>query len=121
MVSEELQIGDWIKDDYDYTQVDYLESNNINGHPTDWYEPIPLTEEILEKNGIIKRIGDCWGYVCDDFEIRVNMRYKEYLRIIICDGADQSEDHEYSFPYPKYLHQFQHALNMCGIDKEIIP
>ena len=78
-------------------------------------EPIPLTKEILEKNGFKYKEGETgmYGvttaphYICDSVPFEV-----------FCDG----EPFAIWFKEPiniKYIHQLQHALRLCGIKKEI--
>lgn len=109
-------IGDWLKNILfdEFEQVDYLEDNNIDGHPTDWYEPIPLTPEILEKNGFYHetnvgfRFDDgCGGIViCDTWNKRIRVLYN--YNIVY--------DNEYTL---FCVHPLQHILKLCQIDKEI--
>ena len=92
-------------------------------------EPIPLTAEILEKNG---------------WELISNTPYKleyfwstgaieEYADIHIYVGKDHSNVWRWDFPILNihlyrgdmeltkfcYVHELQHALRLCGIEKEI--
>ena len=79
------------------------------------FEPIPLTPEILEKNGFKYKEGETgmYGvttaphYICDGVPFEV-----------FCDG----EPFAIWFKEPiniKFVHQLQHALRLCGIEKEI--
>ena len=73
-------------------------------------EPIPLTPEILEKNGIHRTYED------DKYAI---FRGDGLWAVKYSDG-----DWELSTPPVcrvdiKYIHQFQHALRLAGVDKEI--
>ena len=101
MKANELMVGDWLKHAngkyYRVTRIDVLgDYNSIHyacGFPHLWeynnkFEPIPLTPEILEKNGFKRVIP--------------SERTKVYLTHI------------------KYVHELQHALRLCGIEKEII-
>lgn len=85
--------------------------------PTESIEPIPLTPEILEKNGFAETIWngkDAWTY-------RNEQNQNQYLCI---DGRDGGSMH---FGYLGldskitllYVHELQHALRLCGIEKEI--
>lgn len=74
-------------------------------------EPIPLTDEILEKNGFVckgawclegedmglKQIGDSWALL---------PYYYDY--------------DSFRFTIISYIHELQHALKLCGIEKNII-
>lgn len=72
--------------------------------------PIPLTAEILEKNGFERsKVFVEWKYENDN----VYMIYKPfpYLRI-------EMEECIVAFPC-EYIHELQHALRLCGITHEI--
>ena len=76
------------------------------------FEPIPLTIEILEKNGFEKNRD--YGY----FIGQSNSGYYIYLDnnyLSIQAGYDAIE-----FAWCEYVHELQHALKLCGIKKEII-
>lgn len=73
--------------------------------------PIPLTLEILEKNGFERsEVFVEWKYENDN----VYMIYKPfpYLKI-------QTEECTVAFPC-QYVHELQRALRFCKIEKEII-
>lgn len=74
----------------------------------DYIEPIPITAEILEKNGFVKN-GGRW------YNSEVIMEFEQYRdcwwRTINCG--------EYSVYFINYVHQLQHALRLAGVDKEI--
>lgn len=66
----------------------------------DW---IPITKEILEKNGIKYQFGCPWYQYGDEiggegFEIHFALHCQIQI---------------------KYVHELQHALRLCKIDKEI--
>jgi len=125
MKASDICVGDWFKavdynspfritaiyDDVVQTQADY--QSEIDGN---WYSeaeikdliPIELTEEILVKNGFgkvnnqyflgqveIKELRDCWVVTINkkDADIDINIHY---------------------------VHQLQHLLRLCGIEKSII-
>lgn len=72
-------------------------------------EPVPITPEILEKNGIKKE----YNILYDDFyyndDVSVTKAVDEWFVRI---GATNSL-------YVKYVHQLQNALTLCGINKSI--
>ena len=78
-------------------------------------EPIPLTPEILEKNGWIK---DGYFYKAED---------GSYIQLgeLFEHASFRAEKHgipreiQTSPHLLKYIHQLQHALRLCGIEKEI--
>lgn len=70
--------------------------------------PIPLTTEILEKNGFIwdsSPISQCW---------------EQYGLIIypVGDGYRMNCGQNVSFNID-FVHELQHLFKLCGIDKEI--
>ena len=80
-------------------------------------EPIPLTQEIIEKNGLEKdNHGRLYGEYFDedinhDLEITVDSKTGEVWWSYNWD--------EYSIIRLRYVHQLQHALRLCRIEKEI--
>ena len=78
-------------------------------------EPIPLTPEILEKNGFVleEEAEGMYGVVVAPYYSRDDVPFE-----VFCDG----EPFAIWFKDPiniKYVHQLQHALRLCGIDKTI--
>lgn len=78
---------------------------------------LELTSEILEKNGFVKQAYDGWlisedngrgliEYRTDYFDgmLRINYTKKPFSKISL---------------KLKHVHELQHALRLCGIDKEI--
>ncbi len=125
MNAEELMIGDWVyctntcknakvvgiykpNDNYriiviseDDIELAFCEKN---------IQPIPLTAEILEKNGFVISNEEP---VID--EIGVSIIYGRYKRI----DEDQCTNYGDGLYPIKYVHELQHALRLCGIKKEI--
>ena len=70
-------------------------------------QPIPLTIEILKKNGFIEESRDCYG--------------KPLQYCVLIDGLWIDITGENYFEGElKFVHQLQHALMVCEIEKEII-
>lgn len=144
--AEELMLGDWLK----YGKFDRIvkvtalygsmvETNVVTPLFLDDLEPIPITPKILEKNGFY------WGYPVDveDMasnvfgELPIEMPDKSWVWdegagvISITfpndsDGGEISCENGYcyfSFVFDRiiYVHQLQHALKLCGINKNIVP
>lgn len=84
----------------------------------DILSPIPLTVEILEKNGL-----------CEDNHGRLNGEYFDEdenrdLEITVDDKTGEIwwsyNWDEYRIIRLRYVHELQHALRLCGITREII-
>ena len=121
MKAKDLMIGDWVNiavEEYNnptrireigsfWVKVikDEMEYSNI------LVTPIPLTPEILEKNGFVRsEVFVEWKYEYED----IYMLWKPFPWLsVLSDGS------ELKFPC-EYVHQLQHALRLCGIEKEIV-
>lgn len=112
MEANKLMIGDWVFDGNEVARVTSLTCDGIietklRLSNIEIVTPIPLTAEILEKNGFSKTTEAEFNYyqMPDDcFEIDINNVGCAYSVDVII----------------KYVHQLQHALRLCGIDKEIV-
>lgn len=79
--------------------------------------PLPITPEILEKNGFEKRDNHTWHndeLACvihrfgrKHWDIRLHPKTRKYRAVRM--GIDNIE----------YIHQLQHALRIAGVEKEI--
>lgn len=111
-------IGTWL----------YGGDNDFRDVETKHLQPIPLTPEILEKNGFTGgKYKDYCGFVfylsADGFrEIGLTMSYKD--NILWCEkikpNYPNSFGDKYSIHHLDYVHELQHAMRLCGIEKEII-
>lgn len=120
----ELSVGDWVRYDRGTDAVQimgiYVRNNQECVLMSDSYfpdgvigfveciQPIPITPEILEKNGFEENFGRWYNSeALMEFE-----QYKDgWCRTINCG--------EYSVYFIKYVHQLQHALRLAGVEKEI--
>ena len=133
MKANELMIGDWVlcdinaQSDYEFDNVNYQPYQIENGEDIDYsieknmigdddvYQPMPLTKEILEKNGF-KQIGKkfIWGEIDDDFiEITPSINNSYRIKVSVADLRISCSI------WCSYVHQLQHALRLCGIEKTI--
>ena len=124
----ELMVGDLVLHDGKVIRVDAVHKRKIGYHQAKdkltWlfygqFEPIPLTPEILEKNGFkMEFYSDYKVYELNNF--KVCKSYCDYFEI--CDLWKDSDFgwEIISFCPCIYVHQLQHALKLCGIDKEIV-
>lgn len=119
---KELMVGDWVKNDLgEIQQVVELQErgamlfyNDI--YPYEDIEPIPLTPEFLEKNFGEARNG---GYFDgDEFYELFIIEVTGSTWIIKRDNIEFSNIPRQQVMV-SYVHELQHALRLCGIDKEI--
>ena len=89
---------------------------------TDFISSIPITAEILEKNGWSN--DGMYAILRIDEHLHLEYYYHEHrLRKYYC-GVDEWQNHEkvtdITFAVHCYsVHQLQHALRLAGVDKEI--
>ena len=116
----------------DYTTLEF----DIEGD-CEFLQPIEITKEILEKNGFVSPTIDdpeFKNYVFKDtFIHKEQLPNVELLRVNYYDGvewdfyallgerksSDCGEQYEYMATI-KYVHELQHILKLCGIEKDII-
>lgn len=138
MKARELMRGDWVyytgDEEPKIKYVDELTALNqvylLNGKldPGSWLivgekyiKPIPLTPEILGKNGF--RCTPAKGervYAYDNYVVWVDFKDNKYWLNIKVSNDDKTENPVHYYEgYHSSLHELQHALLLCGIDKEI--
>ena len=122
MNSEELMVGDWVL--YGKKPVRILQLSE--GKDYKEIRPIPLTQEILEKNGFYycKRTGGCYLYTTIsygnwDAEVVLFDVNSEYRNNQLHIGSPDDSDTFLHLMECNYVHELQHALRLCGIDKTI--
>lgn len=123
MKASELMVGDWVL--YCETPVRIIQLSEGK----DYKEicPIPLTPGILEKNGFIESsicpniFQCCLGEVIIEIGVYDPMFINVDYRINSPEGINSGNIshicHTYGKPF--YVNELQHALRLCGIDKEI--
>ena len=119
MKANELMIGDWVFNTHNQQteQVQEIRERMVMLAYNDLYEydeiePIPLTAEILAQNGFSKS------------RLMGEQRHFTYylgpsLSMLAIYDADFSVHIGDGARYVKNVHQFQHILKDCGIEKEI--
>lgn len=142
MEAKDLIIGDWVRisdddtDEYFDAQikgVDFLDNvyAPIPGEEKpcpfsiDCVEPIPLTPEILEKNGFenvsVITVGTAkMRWVSEDTRTEITIWMDDTLPMEIVKNVYYEDEVSYTLPFPGTVHQLQHALRLCEIDKEIV-
>lgn len=122
MEAKEVMTGDWVKYGNRFAIIQSITPNEccilvscsgsdeLIWETYDNIEPIPITPEILEKNGWEERPT---GYVF----YTDGKRYDNSLWYIFGSNTFVVNNAEFQI---KYVHQLQHVLRLCGIEKEII-
>lgn len=123
-------IGDWLQHAsgkcFQITRLDMWVDGSVHfacGHPHLWeynnkFTPIPLSAEILEKNGFDISDKEVMQY---HFEEDGEKYHFSLRQMYDKDG----KPHGYSFyafnvlTLLDYVHELQHALRLCGIEKKI--
>ena len=133
MKAEELMIGDYVhvKPSGMLMRVAAVHRKKVAYHSCanklvwvrkDLLEPIPLTPEILEKNGIKWLCTEPSGrktYCCN--KPVVQCTYIPNSGWFINVGAGGSIKVRFvEISKIQYVHELQHALRLCNIDKEIV-
>lgn len=135
MKANELMIGDWVvyNGDVEYTDpikiegmdiaTDMLITSDREDVGFEGVEPIPLTIEILEQNGFKFNDGMFNWFRSDEdsyytaFEsVRIDVR-SGFMRVL--KENKDGKQKEVRCDCSGYVHELQHALKLCGIDKEI--
>jgi hypothetical protein len=122
MEAKDLMIGDWVEFPIGIDKIvdiiyvvgrglcaSFAASATLIPVEIGKLKPIPLTTDILEKNGFERRK--------DGYDIGIPLLYWDKYCTAIC-GWNHCDDIIKVFDC-RYVHQLQHALRLFGIDKEI--
>lgn len=128
LTSRDLMVGDWVyitdhpmRKEAKQVKPEHLLRSLVI------FEPIPLTTEILEKNGFNEPPLEMQKSVrfvvlCEEYQINYyfNINWFSIYKNAGVNGSD----------YPvficafqeriKYVHELQHALRLCKIEEEIV-
>lgn len=128
MTATDLALGDWVynssKEKCKVYAISNIFDSNIHldnyDKPNDGcfelvfeVEPIPLTAEILQKNGFKEGAEKYYGLEYGKGYIKVEFTAEEpwtYIR----------NSCYFTSPACRYVHELQHAMKLCGINKEIV-
>ena len=122
MKADELMLGDHVQVNGEACKVisiSYFDIG-ISASKEDFYhehidniKPIPTTTEILEKNGFMKHndqdCDDIYEFLSEDSDDLIYL-YLYGVYFFLFDNINMQIE---------YVHQLQHALRLCGIEKEI--
>ena len=125
MKCKEFQIFDWIQDENGFQwqiigvgdDYAYATFEDNEGDPwefddkDDQPEPIPLTPEILEKNGFIKVNSQRYDYGYPDTDCYIKVNPKKNM---IHTSGRNANSNLYSH---SFVHELQRALRLCGLNE----
>lgn len=144
MKCKELMIGDWVSDKYGYlTQIIFIGNGYVSFEDDEGNlcqlddkcnqpEPIPLTSEILKKNGWY------WGLTSDEEDMvslfegaydehwvydegagEISLSFPEDTNGGLLRIDDQKFNRHLRFVWNDtlYVHELQHALRLCGLNE----
>lgn len=141
MKVQDLMIGDLVdviqNGEKHFAQVQMIDGYGDNAmadecicdaiyYSIDEIEPINLTPEILEKNGFVKQEDGYFRYF-KSYDENYYFGFESISYLFERKTAKITKEHSQSGMQEKveficeYLHELQHALKLCGIDKEIEP
>jgi hypothetical protein len=132
MKANELMIGDWLYRPDCYDQVKEIRHTGVIGIDNlrgliafSELEPIPLTPEILKKNGFVanKHVYPYpyYEYINEEDKLKIGFAFPQGNRTsykeswVYIDSERVFVEH---LPCV-FVHKLQHALKLCGIEKEI--
>lgn len=138
MEAEEIMIGDWVRyksdspDNAFPVKVDYNMFCNELHKWKDRFEPIEITPEILEKNGFVdascgKKLKYEMVYINGNCQLNYITKYSVFSIYV----KNEKDNYLWGLIRPndwykafwgeiKYVHELQHTLRLCGIEKDII-
>lgn len=116
---KELMIGDWYK--WSADGKDYFYQVKPEDFAKDYvtnFNPIPLTQEILEKNGWYKYYKGflfveheyCWKH--DTYFLTLYIKDGEVYRCVFGENILYLIESKSKI---KYVHHLQHALRLCNL------
>lgn len=116
MTAKDLQIGDWVYDNMlkGYGKIEVLTPFAVqcdihtDTHHMDFFQPIPLTEEILKANGFRTEefeYGEVGWYPKEGCTYITQYPHKNPMFAL--EGTDIDLE---------YVHQLQQALRLCGLN-----
>lgn len=122
MTINELKIGDWVLVDGKSVMLDELPNDTLTFYNSetgfckdyDYYDlkPVPLTKEILEKNGWVYNKREC-EYRLEHLSLEPynSKDGKECFVVFARLGNDALNIHDI-----KFVHELQHILWALGVD-----
>lgn len=123
MKVEELMIGDWYyweAEGKKYPLQVTKDTFKLSDKDISNFQPIPLTPEILDKNGILYEKLSFYYVIKDNKDLECTHYIYQTIQEDWAIGVDTGAYDCSVFARIKYVHELQHALKLCGIDKKTV-
>lgn len=123
MKVEELMIGDWYyweDEGKKYPLQVTKDTFKLSDKDISNFQPIPLTPEILDKNGILYEKLSFYYVIKDNKDLECTHYIYQTIQEDWAIGVDTGAYDCSVFARIKYVHELQHALKLCGIDKKTV-
>lgn len=148
LTAQDLMVGDWVlcdinaQSDYEFDNVNYqpcqIENGNDIDYASEWnmigdagvYQPIPLTAEILEKNGYERvpqpECANPYHWMMEKYEeeskgllFRIKVFNNPFHGMFVSiDNPSACETISFGKQI-EFVHELQHAMRLCEIETEI--
>ena len=117
-IIEEISAQGWVHLIYPDTGI---RINIISDYIMHLLEPVPLTKEILEKNGFTQCVTASYGYynapVYDIFGILFHISEDTYEDTWHIGMFTDHNDNNFVLYNLCYVHELQHVLKLCGLNE----
>jgi len=126
MRANELMMEDWVRYKSSKNPVIIKDYRQLDGIETDYYEPIPLTNEILENNEFEYVEDDTYIYKYTDQQKLIRIYLDDWknntwaITISVMDRITKQEFKYMAGNISINVHELQHILKICKIEKEIV-
>lgn len=119
MKATELMVGDWVLDGKKPAQItgimcdDLFETTLSPSVGGECITPIPLTHEILKKNGFRLQSDRSELGTLDTYWFGSELGGFRIHRL-------NNGDYQFGLAKIRNVHELQHAMRLCGIEKEVV-
>jgi len=125
--AKELMLDDWVLAYGKKTQVVWtgnVKKLAVQGFPSEFFEdeilPIPITPEILEQNGFeLKPDGWLWSNEGLEDQNYIFIQFRKVGEGVRNCEINFIHREQFTFKQMYFVHELQHALRLCGINKNI--
>ena len=123
MKVEDLMIGDWYwweAEGKKYPLQVTKDTFKLSDEDISNFQSISITKEVLEKNDILYEKQSYYYVLEDNKDLECTYYIQQVLQGDWVVGVDIGAYDCSVFARIQYVHELQHALKLCGIDKEVV-